>query len=302
MNRTRTCTNPTPKHGGKVCTGKSAEIDDCKTEPCPSWATWGSWTQCVSTRQRKCVLSGKRVEDKLCGNITEGKETKICKKCQGNWGLWGNWSGCLGGTVCGTGKRKRSRVCLPFPGFTCDGAKDEEKACNRECKKTWTEWGVWGSCSKTCGGGTRVRERRCVVAGTVTVVSGCPGSSSQSSQCNTRGCPFWIPGKWSACSVTCGSGTQSREQICIIYGTNTPSSGCVPPRPPTQTERCTLPGCPVLSNWGAWSLCKRCRRKNEIVQQHRTRSCVRQGSSTATNGCVGNTKETRNCLIPDCGK
>ena len=33
--RTRTCTNPPPAHGGKDCDGDSKEEQDCNTEPCP---------------------------------------------------------------------------------------------------------------------------------------------------------------------------------------------------------------------------------------------------------------------------
>ena len=34
--RTRTCTNPSPQHGGKACEGDCMEERDCNTEPCPS--------------------------------------------------------------------------------------------------------------------------------------------------------------------------------------------------------------------------------------------------------------------------
>ena len=257
----------------------------------------------MSTRQRACVLSGKQVEDKQCGNVNGRNESKICKKCQGEWGAWGTWGACLGGPICGAGKIKRSRVCLPFPGFSCSGAKVEEKACTKTCVKTWTQWGSWGTCNKPCGGGIRTRSRRCVVAGTATVVSGCQGSGSQSGVCNTGGCPIWIPGQWSPCSVTCGSGTQSRPQICVNFGTQIRATGCAAPRPATQISRCTLPGCPVWTNWGSWSPCKRCKlTRNEIVIQFRSRSCVRQGSNTPITGCSGNTRERRNCNIPICSK
>ena len=36
QNRTRTCTNPTPDHGGNPCTGDASESQDCNTNPCPS--------------------------------------------------------------------------------------------------------------------------------------------------------------------------------------------------------------------------------------------------------------------------
>ena len=36
QNRTRTCTNPTPEHGGADCTGNPSETQNCNTNPCPS--------------------------------------------------------------------------------------------------------------------------------------------------------------------------------------------------------------------------------------------------------------------------
>lgn len=32
--RTRTCSNPAPKNGGRACTGSSAESQACNTSPC----------------------------------------------------------------------------------------------------------------------------------------------------------------------------------------------------------------------------------------------------------------------------
>lgn len=32
--RTRTCSNPSPAHGGKQCTGQARETQDCNTQSC----------------------------------------------------------------------------------------------------------------------------------------------------------------------------------------------------------------------------------------------------------------------------
>ena len=299
-NRSRTCTKPAPKHGGKLCSGESAEIDDCKTGPCPSWASWGGWSQCVATRLRECVSEGKNVDAELCG-IKGGEEKKICKKCQGNWGVWGSWGACFSSKPCEAGKKKRSRVCLPFPGFVCNGPKDEEISCPNRCQRVWTGWGAWGSCSKPCGGGSQTRSRRCVAVGHSNVVlTGCLGPASQTNGCNTQGCPVWGPyGSWGACSVTCGTGSRRRHKICVIAGTSTATTGCPNPRP-FMDGSCVLPGCPVWSGWSSWSPCKKCRNPNEIVRQTRTRRCVQQGSNNAASGCQGFASESKNCALPDC--
>ena len=40
--RRRTCTNPTPAHGGEPCVGKSEETMSCNTDPCPGEASFFS--------------------------------------------------------------------------------------------------------------------------------------------------------------------------------------------------------------------------------------------------------------------
>eukprot|EP00105_Crassostrea_gigas_P008141 XP_011422609.1 PREDICTED: SCO-spondin [Crassostrea gigas] len=62
--RVRSCSQPTPAHGGKNCTGDSSESKDCNTQACAvdgSWGTWGPWASCSKTcgggkqhRERKC--------------------------------------------------------------------------------------------------------------------------------------------------------------------------------------------------------------------------------------------------------
>ena len=48
----------------------------------------------------------------------------------------------------------------------------------------WGEYGDYGGCSKTCGGGTKTRTRPCLPSG-----SGCVGSTTDVVPCNTQECP-----------------------------------------------------------------------------------------------------------------
>ena len=61
---------------------------------------------------------------------------------------------------------KRERECSAGTAALCDGSERDMQVCNDEpCydwpNKGWTDWVTWGSCSKSCGGGTRERRRTC---------------------------------------------------------------------------------------------------------------------------------------------
>ncbi|NXY39053.1 CILP2 protein, partial [Pomatorhinus ruficollis] len=52
---------------------------------------------------------------------------------------------------------------------------------------TWTEWGAWGPCSRSCGGsGTRVRRRSCKPAKRNPP---CPGRATEGQKCHPSPCP-----------------------------------------------------------------------------------------------------------------
>ncbi|TRY80698.1 hypothetical protein TCAL_03972 [Tigriopus californicus] len=46
--RSRSCTNPAPKHGGDSCFGSEQEVRNCTSEAiCPgSWSAWVPWSAC----------------------------------------------------------------------------------------------------------------------------------------------------------------------------------------------------------------------------------------------------------------
>ena len=53
----------------------------------------------------------------------------------------------------------------------------------------WGKWSGFGVCSKTCGGGTKSRSRKCNNPSPAHGGRKCSGSSTQSAQCNTQHCP-----------------------------------------------------------------------------------------------------------------
>ncbi|KAJ8321737.1 hypothetical protein KUTeg_000208 [Tegillarca granosa] len=53
----------------------------------------------------------------------------------------------------------------------------------------WSSWGGYGSCSRSCGSGTKTRYRSCNNPSPSGGGSSCSGSSSSSASCNTHSCP-----------------------------------------------------------------------------------------------------------------
>ena len=64
--RTRQCNNPTPLHGGAVCSGESNQIESCNPQACPVDGGWGSWSS-YSTCSRTCG-GGTKSKSRNCNN------------------------------------------------------------------------------------------------------------------------------------------------------------------------------------------------------------------------------------------
>ena len=52
----------------------------------------------------------------------------------------------------------------------------------------FSNWGSWGTCTVTCGGGTQVRTRSCSNPAPQYGGALCAGATSQSQGCNTQVC------------------------------------------------------------------------------------------------------------------
>ncbi|XP_078083679.1 hemicentin-1-like [Mustelus asterias] len=147
--RSRSCFDPPPQHGGRLCDGSDVDVELCNSEACPvngNWGLWSSWNPCSQT-----CGGGQSRRYRSCSNPPPTSGGKVC----------------LGAEVqmqrCGTGQ-------CPVNGG-------------------WSSWQRWSECSASCGGGKRLRRRQCNSPPPNGHGRGCPGESFQTSGCNQAACP-----------------------------------------------------------------------------------------------------------------
>uniref|UniRef100_UPI0037E8F759 A disintegrin and metalloproteinase with thrombospondin motifs 20 n=1 Tax=Semicossyphus pulcher TaxID=241346 RepID=UPI0037E8F759 len=175
----------------------------------------------------------------------------------------GPWGACS--STCAGGFQRRVVVCQDADGRSnsyCDERVKpaESKGCDSGPCPLWN-YGVWGECTQTCGGGRRTRLVVCQRPNgqrlndyNCDVLDKPPDME----QCNLQPCPgsaSWHRRPWKPCSVSCGRGTKQREINCVYQNqTKIEDEHCSHlPRPRTQ-KACRARGCP---SWKAnkWSEC-----------------------------------------------
>uniref|UniRef100_UPI00193A61B8 uncharacterized protein LOC120335429 n=1 Tax=Styela clava TaxID=7725 RepID=UPI00193A61B8 len=263
------------------CLGPDTIEQSCNPRICPSWASWQSWSECssscgggIATRTRVCLNS-------LQGEFNCDGDTDEIIPCNSDacpgWSLWESWSECT--RTCGGGSQAQTRECINGRvGVDCRGARQRTQECNSDDCAVWLQWGIWSSCSASCGKGTRTRSRICSRMDNGDFM--CEGPASEEVMCIEGNCPYlteWT--NWSDCDVTCGSGTRRRDRVCVNGVLGEP--GC--DGPDADFEDCAFNGCPTWTSWTPWGLCS-----NECGGGVRSRSrvCMADGEE-APDGCRG---------------
>lgn len=208
--RRKNCTNPQPGWLGKTCLelnlGPPLEEEKCKVKECPidgGFAEWGEFGECdkpcgggVKKKTRACSnpypqFGGKQCEGQAL--ITEACNIKPCA-VDGGFTEWTPFSDC--DKTCGLGVKKRTRTCTNPPpshgGKNCEGPVDEVEVCNvKPCPVDggFSEWGEYGACDKTCGGGVQARNRTCTNPAPANGGKDCEGSLLETRACNEVDCP-----------------------------------------------------------------------------------------------------------------
>ncbi|XP_077545938.1 ADAM metallopeptidase with thrombospondin type 1 motif A isoform X1 [Haemaphysalis longicornis] len=277
----------------------SAASEHPSTGPRSNFAAWKSapWSQCSATcssgvrkRQVSCIneVTGAVLPDEEC--VYE-KRPAIAEPCDaGTCGKWqhGDWSACS--SKCGPGVSSRRVQCFArdtlrevLPDTQCDEAlrPKQEEPCQGPClggggltmsdsagnhpsgnhvegPYRW-RFGQWGTCSRSCGGGTQRRQVVCV-DNLESKSNACNEllRPPETQHCNTEDCPSWSLGEWTPCDQECGGGQQSRRVVCQ-GAIGFIDAHCPQPKPESK-RACNMHSCvapTAVFRWrpGAWSSC-----------------------------------------------
>ncbi|XP_022531120.2 semaphorin-5B [Astyanax mexicanus] len=321
--RQRSCNNPAPRHGGRVCVGQAREERLCnENTPCPlpvSWVPWSSWSKCsapcgggIQSRVRTCengnTCSGCPLEYKACN-------LEACAEVRRNtpWSPWYPVNVTVSGArqeqrvrfTCRAllanphdlqlGKRKlETRTCPPgdgTPGCETDGLVDDlvrvSRPVNHVQGASWSPWETWSSCSKECSKGFRTRKRSCLSPDGKSSPFSCSGTPVEYQDCNTQPCSVkgvWSCwSSWSECSMSCGGGHYQRTRSCSNLTPKLSGDICIGLH--TEEALCNTHECEG-GGWGVWSEWSDC----EEGFQHRSRTC-----DVSTEPCEGNNTAWRAC-------
>ncbi|XP_078797302.1 papilin isoform X3 [Oryzias latipes] len=192
---------------------------------------------------------------------------------EGYYWSFGSWSACS--KECGSGYQSRLVFCTidneAYPDYLCASLPrpQSNRTCNPQpCPQTrsWTV-GDWNACSVTCGGGSQTRSVQCVshdASGPRVVEDALCAAYAEAppslQTCNMQTCAEYHVTGWSACSVSCGSGEQTRSVTCVgSDGLVLQDSSCGTLLRPPAVQPCVMPACPRHIRWhvGPWGLCSR---------------------------------------------
>ena len=301
-NRTRYCTNPIPRHGGKDCIGNSIEIKVCNVDPCPvhgNYSPWSKFSPCTrtcangtKTRTRDCNNPAPKLNGKDCSLLGPAIEIRNCNifpcPIDGNYSLWSNFSVCS--KTCGNGTMERWRNCSsPLPkhgGKDCSflGPAKEVRSCNLfpcPVHGNFSSWSIFSVCSKSCGNGTKTRTRNCSNPISQHGGKNCSliGPSTEVRSCNVFPCPihgnFSSWSNFSICSKSCGNGTMIRIRNCSNPTPKHRGRNCSLFGPSQEVRSCNLFPCPIHGNYSTWSTFSRCSKSCGNGTMTRSRNCTK---------------------------
>jgi hypothetical protein len=236
--KTQTRSQITAATGTGLACGRASHTTSCNTQPCPV----------------DCIVGG------TASDPATGLDSSVAGAG------WSDWSSCT--AKCDGGIQTRTRKIEQFAqwgGVACAG-DSEQRVCNTQSCAVNCEtshWSDWSTCGQTCGSGTRTRARVELRAASADGIQ-CP-HLDETQDCESPACPVdcvvaaWPATAsivWSACTVSCGVGTQQASRVA----TTQPTNGMMMTR--TCAEEAGTPyllNCPVdcvANPWGPFGTCK----------------------------------------------
>uniref|UniRef100_A0A671MNY0 A disintegrin and metalloproteinase with thrombospondin motifs 20-like n=1 Tax=Sinocyclocheilus anshuiensis TaxID=1608454 RepID=A0A671MNY0_9TELE len=244
--------------------------------PCGQWRE-GEWTpvsqthsfsvlhglhrEAYTTRMLGPVIHGGVAEESSCAHLPRPPDSSVCFSPCGQW-REGEWTPCS--SSCEGGFQRRVVVCQDADGRStnhCDERvkPDQSKSCDSGPCPHWN-YGVWGQCSRSCGGGQRTRLVVCQrPSGQRLNEHSCDALDKPADveQCNGQPCAAAAAAvSWHRrCSVSCGKGIKERQIVCVDQNqTQIQEHSCAHLIPPRTQKACRAGPCP---SWRAnrWRAC-----------------------------------------------
>ncbi|XP_029819877.1 hemicentin-1, partial [Manacus vitellinus] len=270
----------------------------------------------VAAARREDTAPYECVARNLLGSVLV--RVPLTVQVHGGFSPWLEWRACS--VTCGQGVQERVRQCNnPLPangGRTCEGPVTDARSCHsRPCPVdgSWSEWGPWEECSKSCGQGNRTRSRTCSAPPAQHGGQPCKGSAVESVMCNVKPCPVdgkWAPwSSWSACSVSCGGGSRQRTRLCSDPAPQFGGHKCE--GSDVQMDFCNSDPCPIHGNWGPWGSWvdgnwghwqpwSPCSASCGGGEQSRVRLCSSPAPSNRGRPCPGDSSQISRCNTQAC--
>ncbi|XP_015335838.1 A disintegrin and metalloproteinase with thrombospondin motifs 7 [Marmota marmota marmota] len=182
----------------------------------------------------------------------EGSPAGLMPTRNASWQV-GNWSQCS--TTCGLGAVWRLVHCSSGRDEDCApaGRPQPARRCHLRPCAAW-HTGNWSKCSRSCGGGSSVRDVQCVDTRDLRPLRPfhCqpgPAKPPTHQPCGAQPCLSWYTSSWRECSEACGGGEQQRLVTCPEPGL------CEEALRPNSTRPCNTHPCTqwVVGPWGQCS-------------------------------------------------
>ncbi|XP_008824822.1 A disintegrin and metalloproteinase with thrombospondin motifs 20 isoform X2 [Nannospalax galili] len=258
----------------------------CRSGRCPSWKA-NQWKECsvthgsgVQQRDVYCRMRGVGpVAEKMCAPSTRPPGQRRCWHEAGMKYQWvaGHWQECS--TSCKKKETYRLVKCV-----NAQNMQVNESFCDplsrplsiKTCRSPLCKYVVVTGDSSQCAGGCgfsypqkityciRIRSTKKHKSHQLWPVDywECPVLPSPAYKCNVRSClhvATWKVGKWSKCSVTCGTGVMERRVECMTEN-GWPSDLCLKYLKPDAQKKCYASDCK------SFTTCKEIQVKNNVTK------------------------------------